>query len=375
MNYKQTVLEKLDRIDELYPPERLARSKERWRRLWLGEKPLDRLPFTYSPVAVGYWDISPKEQRLVDYLDEFIARGFMDDDFVPGMFAGCHQGGMASMFGARTFEVDNDGVLDTNCEQLLGDMEDAAGLPPPAMRPESIPARWISEDRWYIEQTDGRLPLHVVDSFGPVEIAGKLWGYENLFVAARLAPELFHKVMRYATDAFMLFMDEQRAAAGDLLIETSLNAHDWVPTGATINLGMDSLVMLSADFFNEYCAPYLAEVADRYAPLTIHSCGWFRQLVRPICEAPFINGLHLGQMTLAELIEAGLDDRVVVIPAGISVETLPEAMSLIRARGLRANFTIAGLWCSPKPNEWTADQVAAMKSVHEERVLPLLSRS
>jgi len=335
MNYRQTVLEKLDRVDELYPPERLARSKERWRRLWLGEKPLDRLPFTYSPITVGYWDITPKERRLMDYLDEFIARGFMDDDFIPAM-------------------------------------EDAAELRPPTMRPESIPARWIAEDRWYIEQTDGRLPLHVVEAFGPVEIAGKLWGYDNLFVSARVAPELFDKVMRYATDAFVLFVDEQRRVAGDLLIETSLNAHDWVPTGATMNLGMDSMVMLSADFFREFCAPYLAEIADRYAPLTVHSCGWFRQLTWPICEAPFINGLHLGQMTLAELVDAGLDDRVAAIPAGVGVGSLPEAMSLVRANRLRANFTIGGLWCSPKPKEWTAEQIAAMKAVHEQRVLPLM---
>ena len=144
MEYKKTVLEKLDRIDELFPPERLARSRERWRRLWLGEELLDRLPFTYSPIALGYWDITPKEQRLMDSLDEFIARGIMDDDFIPGLFAGCHQGAMASLFGARTYEVFNEDVMDTNCEQLFLALEDAAALQPPAMLPESIPARWIA---------------------------------------------------------------------------------------------------------------------------------------------------------------------------------------------------------------------------------------
>jgi hypothetical protein len=373
MDYRQKVLAKLDRIDELFPSERLARSKERWRRLWTGRAPLDRLPFTYTPVSLGYWDITPRERRLMDSLDEFIARGIMDDDFIPGLFAGCHQGAMSSLFGARTFEVLNGDVLDTNCEQLFQTLEDAERLEPPRMRPESVPARWIADDRWYLEQTDGRIPLHVVEAFGPVEIAAKLWGYDNLLVAPRLAPELFRRVMGYATDAFMLFVDAQRAAVGDLLIETSLNAHDWVPTGATINLGMDSLAMLSPAFFTEHCAPWLAMIADRYAPLTVHSCGWFPQLIRTICGEPFINGLHLGQMTLPELVDAGLDDRVVAIPAGVSVETLPEVMKLARAGHLRINCTIGGLWCSPKPQEWTAREIGAMKAMHEQSVVPLFS--
>lgn len=372
MNYKQEVKDKLDRIDELYPPERLAKSKERWRRLWLDEKPLDRLPFTYAPAKLGYWDITPKEQRLIDHLDEFISRGVIDDDFIPGLFAGCHQGGMASMFGARTFEILNEGVIDTNCEQLLSTLEDAADLQPATMRPESIPARWITEDKWYIDQTDGRIPLHLVDEFGPMEIAAKLWSYENLLVAPYIEPELYDKVMTYATDAFILFVDEQKKAAGDLLIDTSLNAHDWAPTGATIALGMDSMVMLSPEFFQKYCEPYLERIVKRYAPLTIHSCGWFPQLVKHICESPLFNGLHLGQMSLRELVDAGLDHRVVAIPAGVTIDSLPDLMQTVRHNKLRTNLCISGLWCSRTPESWSTQDIANMKALHEQKVLPLL---
>ena len=373
MDYKKTVLHKLDQIDELFPPERLALSKERWRRLWQGEAPLDRLPFTYTSVKLSYWNITPKEQRLMDHLDEFIARGSMDDDFIPGIFAGCHQGGMASLFGARTFEIYNNNEMDTNCEQLFLTLEDAEKIQPPALLPDSIPVRWINEDQWYIDQTNGRMPLHLVDEFGPVEIAAKLWGYDNLLVAPYLEPDLYSKVMNYATDAFTLFVDEQRKIAGDLLIETSLNAHDWVPTGTSLALGMDSLVMLSPDFFTQYVAPYLDKIADRYAPLTIHSCGWLPQLIKTLCASPNINGIHLGQMPVPELIDAGLNNQVVVIPPGINIDNLPQITSLAETHDLRVNYCIGGLWPKSAPHEWTSQEIEAMKNVHNERVLPLLS--
>ena len=39
-----------DKLDELFPPERLAKSRERRRRLWAGEEKLDRLPFMAEPL-------------------------------------------------------------------------------------------------------------------------------------------------------------------------------------------------------------------------------------------------------------------------------------------------------------------------------------
>lgn len=48
---RKWVREKIRIIRELYPQERLEKSKERYRRLWRGEEPADRLPF----VRVAGW--------------------------------------------------------------------------------------------------------------------------------------------------------------------------------------------------------------------------------------------------------------------------------------------------------------------------------
>ena len=372
MEFIDNISRKLDRIDELFPAERINKSKERWRRLWNGEPPLDRLPFTYSPISASYWSIAPKKERLMMFLDEFILRGQFEDDFIPAYFAGCHQGGMATLFGAKPFEVDNAGVLDTNCSQLFMDIDDARRIEPPRFRGDTIPERWLAENAWCIETTGGRLPVHVVDSFGPVEISAKLWGFENLYMAAYEEPELYDIVMSYATDAYIMFVEAQRECAGDLLVETSLSAHDWVETGKTISVGMDSMVMISPQFFIELCLPYLKRIADRFAPLTVHACGWYKKLIAYICETPVINALHTGQMTLPEIIDAGGNGDLLYIPASVNVSNLRNHLKLLVDYSLRANLTIGGLW-KESPGSWNNHDILEMKKLHEDLVIPIMS--
>jgi hypothetical protein len=62
---RQGIRSRLAKIQDCYPDERLARSKERWRRLWAGEPPLDRLPFVAVPINIGYDAVDSAEDRLV----------------------------------------------------------------------------------------------------------------------------------------------------------------------------------------------------------------------------------------------------------------------------------------------------------------------
>ena len=79
-----TVREKLKIINDLYPEEKLNIRKERWRRMWLGEPLLDRYPFLFYPAKVDYYNtVYDKETRLNLFLDEFIFRGNLEEDFIP----------------------------------------------------------------------------------------------------------------------------------------------------------------------------------------------------------------------------------------------------------------------------------------------------
>jgi hypothetical protein len=102
---RDTIREKLNRIAELYPKERLDKSKERWRRAWGGEPVLDHYPFMYSP-SFDYYDAAlDMDAWLNRLLDEIIRRGPIDDDFIPTLFPGCRQSTIPVMLGASLLKM------------------------------------------------------------------------------------------------------------------------------------------------------------------------------------------------------------------------------------------------------------------------------
>jgi hypothetical protein len=113
---KDSVKEKLKIIDGLYPADRVERSKDRWRRMWRGDKPLDRYPFVFVPLTFNYYDdVFTKEEGLKAYLNEFIIREKIFDDFIPAFFPGCKQGTIPNMFGSTELVAGKD----HSCEKII----------------------------------------------------------------------------------------------------------------------------------------------------------------------------------------------------------------------------------------------------------------
>ena len=332
------IREKLDRIDELFPAERLAKSKERWRRLWAAEKPLDRLPYIVEPMF-AYYDVSPAEERLNRYLDHSISRGFVDDDFIPSFFPGCRQGTIPSMFGAREIIAGDD----YTCEKILLGPEDAARLPEPSLGEGTIAHEWLALARYVAERTEGRFPVHVTDMQGPVDVAGQLWGYEDLYIAAYTQPEVYDALLEKTTRAFIRLWKAQKEALGPLFIGTHLTGYSYLPEGFGATVSVDSLVMVSGDFYERFFRPYLTRISEEFGGLVIHSCGNFQQLIPQLLATPNIRGLNASQMSPSQLYEAGIDGRLVLI-SGEYYPRFEEAMQYIRSHGLRAEMTVGDFW-------------------------------
>lgn len=172
------VREKLDRIDELFPPERIERSKERWRRLYAGEPALERMPFYWAPALLNYYnDNHDPAGRLRIMHDECVLHGAFQDDFIPAIFPGCKTSTIPSLFGAREIVVN----CDHSCEPLIQTTDDIAHLPEPQARPGTPARGWIDMQRYLVEETEGRIPIHVADMQGPPDACGKIRNYEDFF--------------------------------------------------------------------------------------------------------------------------------------------------------------------------------------------------
>lgn len=371
---KDWVKSKLSVIDELYPAERLERSKERWRRVWRGEKPLDRYPFVYAPVTFNYYDdVFKKEEGLKAYLDEFIVRGKVNDDFIPAFFPGCKQGTIPSMFGSKEIVAGKD----HSCERVIFDSVDIDRLPEPSFGQGTIAYEWLDMQRYYLNETEGRIPVHVADMQGPVDVCGQLWGYDNVLTAPYEEPDYYHKLMGKVKDAFILFWKKQKELLGDNFVGTHLFGWDWVPEDMGASLSADSMAMMSPSFFNDYYKSYLEEIGDSLGSLSVHSCGNFSAVVKSLCAIPCVKAVNAGQMSVERLLEAGLDTNKVVISFE-GVEYVDKVFELVRRHQLRPDITLCGIWPErdgkvAKPQDWTGKDWERIKEI-EGRVLEEASR-
>ena len=359
---KPWIKERLDRIDELFTAERLRRSRERLTRLWHGQPPLDRHPFTFMPLTMDYYaPACVPEQRLRQMLDETILRGRLEDDFVPAFFPGCRQATIPTMFGAREIVIE----ADYTCTKIIREIADIAKLPEPSMGPGTVAHEWRAMARYVLEETEGRLPIHVTDMQGPFDVCGQMWGYEGLLTSAYDDPEAFRALLATTTEAFVMLWDAQQRAVGDRFVGTHLWGWNWVPPDAGASLSADCLVMISPDFYRTFFQPCLETIAARFGGLAVHSCGDFSQVVPAMCATAGLKAVHCGQMGLETIVKAGMDNRTLVI-LGSSQDDAPRMFNLIRERKMRVDLSVGIKAPDGKPPAaWTEKDWAAIRQANE----------
>jgi hypothetical protein len=366
---------KLDLIDELFPPERLEASKNRIRALWANRKP-DRYPFTYGNFGLDYYDdVMPKEQRLQAMLDEAIVHGHTIDDFIPQFFPGCRQATIPNMFGARELVTTRpDGCKEYGvCERLLDAEDDPSDLPAPIIAPGSIAADWLEMQEYALEETQGRLPVSVIDMQGPMDVAAQLWGYDNLFIDAMSGGAKSHDLLTRCTTAFMALWQKQIDLLGDSLVGTHLFGWNWVEQGAGhgATVSMDSMAMISEEFFLEHTREHLVRLSEAFGGLTIHSCGKFGAVIPGINDIPGIKGLNSTQMTTQELLDAGVrPDLILTLWRDFS--ELDEEYAQIRKNDLKVDMTINGMWPKgPRSIDQFGEEDWCQLRLREEHLLEL----
>lgn len=357
------VRDKVDKINELYPERRVEESKARWRAIWEGRRPEGRYPYMFNPVSFNYYDkVFDNDEGLRAYLDEFIYRGFLDDDFIPAFFTVCRQSMIPSMFGAKEIIRGND----YTCERILKKPEDIDALPYPAILPGTPASKLLDIQRHYAEECEGEIPVHVGDMQGPMDVAGQLFGYDNLFLCAYDDPVRFRRLLDICSEAFEILWDAQKMLLGNLFIGTHLWGWDWVPENNGYTLSADVLAMISEDFFIEFYRDCLEKIAERGRGVVVHSCGDISAVVKALGETNGVKGVHVSQMSVPRLLDAGWDGRKMII-CPESANNAHYIFEIVRERNLSVNYAVCDLWPVDKdgqalhPSAWTPEHRALMK--------------
>lgn len=337
---KPDIRAKLDRIHGLYPSERLEASKARWRWLWNGGKRPDRQPFYYATYKPRYYGTiyATAEELLHARLDEYLVRGHLNDDYIPALFTGCKTSTIPSMFGAREVRVG----WTYDCEPVLGSIEEVPKLPEPTLAGTTA-EQWIRTQEMLVEETEGELPVHVIDMQGPADVCGKLLGYDEFLVGAYTAPEAFHQLMEKATRAFVLLWEAQRNLLGDLFVPTHLGALSWVPNDRRTSVSVDSLDMIGPEFYDEFFKPHMEALGDQLGAITVHSCGDPSPVLPNVAATRQVVGVNAAQRTLEQVAHAGIGAETVIVGQA-PVGGMEDTLSLIREKGLRVDLCVSGIW-------------------------------
>jgi len=354
------IKKKLDQIDELFPPERLAKSKSRITAVWKGRLPEDRLPFTSNTIYLNVYNdhngVEENEMRLRVLLDECILHGKMNDDFIPSLFPGCKTSTIPNMFGAEEIRLGND----YSAKKIIHSIEDIYRLGEPKMGPGTTAYHWLNRQRYFLEQTEGRIPIHVTDMQGPMDVCGVMWGYENLLLALYSDPEAVEELLSKLTKTFIKYWRMQEQLLGELFIGTHLFGWSWVPKNNGATISADGMVMVSPDFFDRFYAPVLKNISKELGGVTVHSCGNWSHIVKNIQKIPGLKGLNASQMSLINLKNAGLQNNITMIYLSNYDETFDE-IEMIKATSQPTDIAVVGICqdsCSEEfkpPETWTSE--------------------
>ena len=132
-----------------------------------------------------------------------------------------------------------------------------------------------------------RVGVRHCDTQGPFDIAAQARGHDEIFLDMYVDGDFVHDLMAKSLDVYVKLNRLSKSLAGDPLDRGHANEY-WMENGS-VRLCDDSGILISAEHFREFCAPYVAEAMAAFGGGWIHYCGGVPDGNRP-------EGLHLHEV-------------------------------------------------------------------------------
>ena len=232
--------EVISEIRKLYPERRIAESKARLEAVWNLQFPEDRVPFVFSsfpfssdlhglPMDFCVYDA----QVTLDYqLEAIKARAVLDDDYIPSLTSGIHQGTIATAFGCEEFEKDGQFYV----KPVIKEVDDIFRLKKLNMAEKGFTRTILERIKYFRKETQGMLPIHMTDLQGPFSIASSLWNVEELIIAMVDHPAAVRDLLDIISEAIIEFVKLQIEAAEGNIILFHCMPFAWMPPGKALAL-------------------------------------------------------------------------------------------------------------------------------------------
>lgn len=268
--YEETIDSLLASIKGKLGKERVPRLEARARDVWSGT---GKTPFLWAvtePLECirNFPEMPPDEDRRDLLLYLTLLNNYLDygSDFYPAVQSGLRQATLPSLFGCE--EYDN-GVTST----VIGVVKSVSDIY--SLRAEwkkdSIGVKMLEKMKYMYNRTG--LPLYITDMQGPFSVACHVAGFENLVELMADEPEAVHELMKKATDATVEYFEKMFELTDGNLVPLHCHPMVYMPQECGVAVSDDYLAIVSASMTEEFSAPYLEQIGERFGGVVVHSCG------------------------------------------------------------------------------------------------------
>jgi hypothetical protein len=228
----------------------------------------------------------------------------------------------------------------------IEDIRQVYDLPEPSVTDGEL-GRVLDLTRYFLERTEGRVPIRMTDVQGPLDSAALILGH-NAFLAAMVTnPQAVHHLIQRVTDLTIVFVNAQRALIREHGAEfvPTVN-YPWLPDGYGINVAHDECVMISPAMHDEFAVPYLNQVSEAFGGVFIHSCGKWAHQCPSLARVHDLRGLEFGasEAPYEPVLDYFNGKTAVVCRVGLNRDVRFDGMSDFVGRILKARRTNRGLF-------------------------------
>ncbi len=219
-------------------------------------------------------------------------------------------------------------------------------LPRPALSSGEM-GRVLETTRFFIDKTEGRIPVRLTDIQGPLDSAALIMGHTEFLAALRTHPWDVQHLLQMITDFTIECARAQREVVCGRGVEFVPSLFQpWMPEGYGISVSNDASVMISAEEHNEFSLPYLNQISDAFGGIYVHSCGNWLHQVPSLAKVRGLRGLEFGasETPFAPLAEYFEGRTVLACRVGLHRDIKFKGMADFVASVMMAKKTNRGLF-------------------------------
>jgi hypothetical protein len=222
------------------------------------DKPSD---YFTNPVAMVRFQVEGWERHLEH----------VHDDAVPYFMPWYGTGVLASAFGATVVFPKRQGEDPSLSGPVIHSSAQIAKLKAPDPERSGIMPRVLETIQRALDA--GSLPVGLTDMNSPLSTIGQLCGYDKLFYWMYDDPKAVHALFDLVTDAFIVWVNKQKALIGEPMDASNGLQGTWSPKGVGVWASDDDIILLNPELYAEFVLPRMNRLFAEFGGGHLHFCG------------------------------------------------------------------------------------------------------